>query len=81
MFNLLTICFLATLCATDAELNRDDPKTTPKSPSPIVDRFQYPKSIAWIGTWQAAKAEAERTGKPILLLSAAPQCRGIPGVW
>jgi hypothetical protein len=37
--------------------------------------------IAWYGTWEGAKAEAKRSGKPILLLSAAPHCHDISGVW
>ncbi len=37
--------------------------------------------VQWFGTWDGAKAEAERTGKPIFLLSAAPQCHGISGIW
>ena len=37
--------------------------------------------VQWFGTWEGAKAEAERTQKPILLLAAAPQCHGISGVW
>lgn len=37
--------------------------------------------IAWFGTWEAALAEAKRTKRPILFMSAAPQCQGVPGVW
>ena len=37
--------------------------------------------IAWFGTWEGGLAEAERTGRPILLMSAAPQCHGVPGMW
>lgn len=37
--------------------------------------------IAWFGTWAEAQAEAERTGRPILFMSAAPQCQNVPGVW
>ena len=37
--------------------------------------------IAWFGTWERGKAEAKRTGRPILLISAAPHCRQIPGMW
>jgi hypothetical protein len=37
--------------------------------------------IAWFGTWDAALAEAKRTKRPILLMSAAPQCQNVPGVW
>ncbi|HIA26504.1 MAG TPA: hypothetical protein EYN79_00045 [Planctomycetes bacterium] len=37
--------------------------------------------IAWFGTWEGARKEAKRSGKPILLLSGAPQCAGVPGMW
>ena len=37
--------------------------------------------IAWHGTLEAARAEAKRTGKPILFVSAAPHCGLTPGVW
>ena len=40
-----------------------------------------PGGIAWFGTWKQGAAEAKRTGKPILLMSAAPQCHNVPGVW
>ena len=37
--------------------------------------------IAWYGTWEQGKMEAARSGKPIMLLSAAPQCKGVSGIW
>lgn len=37
--------------------------------------------IQWFGTWARAKAEAQRTGRPLLLTAAAPQCKGTPGIW
>lgn len=37
--------------------------------------------IAWFGTLDGALAEAKRTDRPILLMSAAPSCREVPGVW
>ena len=37
--------------------------------------------IAWWPTVEQGRAEAARTGKPIFLLSAAPQCQNVPGVW
>lgn len=46
----------------------------PKTPGPDA-------KIQWFGTWTAAEAEAKRTGRPILLTSAAPQCKGTPGIW
>lgn len=39
------------------------------------------KRIAWYGQLADGLAEAERTGRPILLVSGAPQCHGVPGVW
>ena len=37
--------------------------------------------IEWFGTWKGALAEAKRTGRPILLISAAPHCKNISGIW
>ncbi len=37
--------------------------------------------IAWYGTLQSGLAEAKRSNRPILLLSAAPQCLGVSGIW
>ena len=39
------------------------------------------ENIAWHGTWKGGLAEAHRTGKPIMLVSAVPQCHSVPGVW
>lgn len=37
--------------------------------------------VQWFGVLSDGLAEAERTGKPILLVSAACQCAGVPGMW
>jgi len=37
--------------------------------------------IAWYGVLEHARKEAARTGKPILLMSGAPACSGVPGMW
>jgi hypothetical protein len=37
--------------------------------------------IAWFGTLKSVLTEAQRTGKPILLVSAAPHCHYISGIW
>ncbi|MEO1999666.1 MAG: hypothetical protein ABGZ17_30860 [Planctomycetaceae bacterium] len=42
---------------------------------------QVVSGIAWYGVLQDGLAEAKRTGKPILLISAAAQCQGVPGMW
>ena len=65
-------------------LVRADVLTADADAVPGPDReiaSEYPAGVAWWGTWDGALSEAKRTGKPILLLSAAPQCHGVPGVW
>lgn len=42
---------------------------------------ESPGGIAWYATLERGLAEARRTGKPILFLSAAPHCGGISGIW
>lgn len=42
---------------------------------------EIPAGITWYGVLDEGLAEAHRTQRPILLLSAAPQCGGIPGLW
>ena len=37
--------------------------------------------IAWFGQLDDALAESQRTGRPILLVSGAPQCLGVAGIW
>ena len=37
--------------------------------------------IAWYGNLTDGLAEAKRSGRPILLVSGAPSCLGVPGVW
>jgi hypothetical protein len=40
-----------------------------------------PSGIQWFATWESGLDEANRTGKPILLVSAAPHCAGVSGIW
>ncbi len=52
------------------------------SPKPdAAKRGLIPDAIAWYTDLDAGLAEAKRTKKPILLMSAAPSCGGVPGVW
>jgi hypothetical protein len=54
-------------------------------PPPVAATHKFnPKQIGgiqWFATLDSGKAEAEKTGKPILLVAAAPHCSGISGVW
>jgi ABC-type sugar transport system substrate-binding protein len=49
-------------------------QTASKAPAPAG-------GIQWFTRLKDGLAEAKRTGKPILFLSAAPSCGGVPGVW
>lgn len=46
-----------------------------------TNRDGIPNGIVWYGVLADGVAEAIETGKPILLMSAAPQCAGAPGMW
>jgi len=47
----------------------------------LVGTASADKRIAWYGVLEDGLAEAKESGRPILLLSAAPQCHGVPGIW
>lgn len=56
--------------------------------SPAVAQFESsekvadaPSSIAWYGTWKVGAKAAVESGKPILLVSAAPHCHNVSGIW
>jgi len=46
----------------------------------FADNTAAPR-IAWYGTLKSGLAEAERSGRPILFISGAPQCLGVSGIW
>ena len=84
---------LASLALQDPGATRDP---APKDPAPYVhdfelvaegefDRTSVPVTggIVWYGTWEAAMAEVERTGKPVMLHMGSPRDRltCIPGYW
>ncbi|MHB2021088.1 MAG: thioredoxin family protein, partial [Candidatus Xenobia bacterium] len=37
--------------------------------------------IQWYGTWEQGVAAARASNRPILLVSGAPACRSVPGIW
>jgi Spy/CpxP family protein refolding chaperone len=37
--------------------------------------------IQWFASWESGLREARRSGRPILLVSAAPHCAGVSGTW
>jgi len=57
-----------------------DKKST--QPRPDMDsNLQKPSQIQWYASLDGGLKEAQRTGLPILLLSAAPHCAGVSGTW
>ncbi len=38
-------------------------------------------AIQWYATWESGIREAQRSNRPIFLVSAAPHCAGISGTW
>lgn len=51
-------------------------------PRPDMDsKLQKPSQIQWYASLDGGLKEAQRTGLPILLLSAAPHCAGVSGTW
>ena len=60
---------------------RRDRRTGPPHPEITVDWSTLEQRIAWFGTMDSAQAAAKKTGRPILLVSGAPACQAVPGVW
>jgi hypothetical protein len=85
--------------AASAELKSDGSTAADSDETPYVHDFEFvpagefdPASvpledgIAWYGTWEAAMAEKERTGKPVMLHMGSPRCPAkpgyrVPGTW
>jgi len=71
--------------------DREGPPDRPGRPEPPDRReppddqqsvnHAKPGAIQWFATWESGTKEARRSGRPILLVSAAPHCAGVPGVW
>ncbi len=51
------------------------------APAPAAREAAPTGGIQWFPRLKDGLAEAKRTGRPILFLSAAPSCGGVPGVW
>ena len=47
----------------------------------VPDSKKVVSGFAWYGVLDDGIEEAKRTGKPILFITAAAQCSGVPGMW
>ena len=57
------------------------PPAGPSYGGSIPSSRKVVSGIAWYGVLKDGLAEAKRTGKPILLITSAAQCNGVPGMW
>lgn len=37
--------------------------------------------IQWYASWQMGLRQARASGRPILLIAAAPHCHNVSGIW
>ena len=84
MHRLALVLTAAAMLIATVPVLAQDRRGPPPPPEKVVDSGTPAGErtlIQWYGAWDAAKTEAKRTNRPILLLSAAPQCRGISGIW
>jgi arylsulfotransferase ASST len=77
---------LSGLVEADADATGEPPTDEPEPESEgeeqsAISPERGPQHIAWYSVWEDARREAARTGKPILLVSAAPHCSGVGGMW
>ena len=72
---------LALLAVTGPASAQSSPPTGPSYGGSVPGSKNVVSGIAWYGVLKDGLAEAERTGKPILLITAAAQCGGVPGMW
>jgi hypothetical protein len=56
-------------------------RSGPPHPEVTVDYSVLDQRIAWFGTMDRAREAAKKTGRAILLVSGAPSCQAVPGVW
>ena len=77
---LALACFAAAPLEAQQGRQRGAGQPGPPPEGGVVEVPTTP-SIAWFGSWEGGLAEAKRTGRPIMLMSATPQCRGVPGMW
>jgi opacity protein-like surface antigen len=78
---LLLSTALAVLTASGLASAQLSPPTEASYGGSVPASEKVVPGIAWYGVLKDGLAEAKRTGKPILLITAAPQCSGVPGMW
>jgi hypothetical protein len=79
----LTLSLLTAALLTLGSLVAQEPGTAPATAATPASESKVPEGvqIQWFATLDRGLAEAKRTGKPILFVSAAPHCAGVSGMW
>jgi hypothetical protein len=81
-FRLTALAATLALLATSGPVNGQlSPPTGSSYGGSVPGSRKVVSGIAWYGVLKDGLAEAKRTGKPILLITAAAQCGGVPGMW
>ena len=78
---LTAIAGILALASPVLAQDRRRPNNGNGPPKPELVSPREGNRVAWYGTLASARAEAKRTGKPIMFVSAAPHCGTTPGVW
>lgn len=79
-FRLSAALFVFTIALQPA-VAQLGPPSSPSYGASVSDSKKVATGIAWYGVLQDGLNEAKRTGKPILFITAAAQCGGVPGMW
>ncbi|MGI9243186.1 MAG: hypothetical protein ACR2RV_20480 [Verrucomicrobiales bacterium] len=77
MKKTLTIT-LTSLALSSAWLSAQGPRPDDLGASP---QAVGEPGVAWYTTWDTARAEAERSNRPIFFMAAAATCGGVSGVF
>ena len=82
-FRSLTLLVVVAVTAVFPQLANAQlgPPTGPSYGGSVPNSKKVVSGIAWYGVLKDGLAEAKRTGKPILFITAAAQCGGVPGMW
>jgi len=77
----ILVCLLLLLLITPSITAQLAPPSGSTYGGSVPSSRKVVTGIAWYGVLADGLAEAKRTGKPILLITAAAQCNGVPGMW
>jgi hypothetical protein len=76
MTSTWAIAFALLAAGPAGSAQRPGPPGPPSGPIPSAQG-----GIVWYGSLRQGVREAKRTNRPILLISAAPHCHNVSGIW